>query len=329
MPIQVTNKDIGTRGITSANLSDFAGRDRQVVIQVDDPKGYRPVIMDGITVGGKNKVALVDDLDEYAKKTEVPEVPPAPDLSPYATKANPAFTGTATLNAKTIATTDQIPDTSGFLTESDLTEIEAGITDLQEQISEKNPDYGTLGALPDNNVTQLSNLKVTNSTLADYAGVNAQLVYNTDNKQWVSMDGTTQGGANTLVNAKGYRGNLEGYEKVSQQTGSSAIYTGYNYPDVIIADIEGITSPGIWLGGDDTAGSGIEGIENAAATKIVLLLNASLEELRFVSANGITSYSFIGGEVPVMPSETSSILLVLFYHGTSVAISYSVLGGGS
>ena len=244
MPIQPTNKDISTRGITTVNLSDFSGRDRQVVIHIDDPNGYRPIIMDGQTVGGKTKVVIEKDLEEYAKKTEIPATP---DLSPYATKANPTFTGTATLNAKTIATTDQIPDTSGFLTESDLTELEAGITDLQEQISEKNPDYGTLGALPDNNVVQLSNLKVTNSTLADYAGVNAQLVYNTDSKQWVSMDGATQGGANILVNAKGYRGNLEGYEKASQQTGSSAIYTGYNYPDVIIADVEGIISPGIWL----------------------------------------------------------------------------------
>lgn len=268
MPIQPTNKDISTRGITTANLSDFSGRDRQVVIHIDDPKGYRPVIMDGTTVGGKTKVALVDDLSDYVSESTYNSdkagfettthasatYATKTELASYAPLANPTLTGTATLNAKTIATTDQIPDTSGFLTESDLTEIEADITDLQGQISDKTPDYGTLGTLPDNNVTQLSNLKVTNSTLENYAGVNAQLVYNTDSKQWVSMDGTTQGGANTLVNAKGYRGNLEGYEKSSQQTGGSAIYTGYNYPDVIIADIAGILSPGIWLGGNDTAG---------------------------------------------------------------------------
>lgn len=152
MPIQVTNKDIGTRGITSANLSDFAGRDRQVVIQVDDPKGYRPVIMDGTTVGGKNKVALVDDLAEYAKKGEVPQ--------DAATKE----------------------------------ELQAAVDDLQEQISEPNPDWGTVGAVADDNIVQVSMLKVSNTTLPTYAGVNAQLVYNTDTKRFIVMDGATQGG---------------------------------------------------------------------------------------------------------------------------------------
>lgn len=69
MPIQVTNKDISTRGITTANLSDFSGRDRQVVIQIDDPKGYRPVIMDGVTQGGKSKVALIADIPVLTSST--------------------------------------------------------------------------------------------------------------------------------------------------------------------------------------------------------------------------------------------------------------------
>lgn len=152
MPIQVTNKDIGTRGITSANLSDFAGRDRQVVIQVDDPKGYRPVIMDGTTVGGKTKVVIDKDLEEYAKKGEVPQD----------------------------AVTKE--------------ELQTAVDDLQEQISEPNPDWGTVGAIADDNIVQVSMLKVSNTTLPTYAGVNAQLVYNTDTKRFIIMDGTTQGG---------------------------------------------------------------------------------------------------------------------------------------
>lgn len=152
MPIQPTNKDIGTRGITSANLSDFAGRDRQVVIQVDDPKGYRPVIMDGQTVGGKTKVVIDKDLEEYAKKGEVPQ--------DAATKA----------------------------------ELQAAVDDLQEQISEPNPDWGTVGAVEDDNIVQVSMLKVNNTTLPTYAGVNAQLVYNTETKRFIVMDGVTQGG---------------------------------------------------------------------------------------------------------------------------------------
>ena len=179
MSIQPTNKDISTRGITSANLSDFSGRDRQVVIQIDDPKGYRPVIMDGTTVGGKTKVALVDDLSDYvpvdtynsekagfatktelssyettthasatyetkanaqatyATKTELGNKADSSALANYATKtelaskaplANPALTGTATLNGQTIATVDQIPSVP-TLTASQ-TDLEAGVSEL-------------------------------------------------------------------------------------------------------------------------------------------------------------------------------------------------------
>ena len=77
MPVNLTNMDIGTRYALQEDFNNgFVGRDRQVVIQTDDPKGYRPVIMDGKTTGGKSKVALVADLTDYLPK------------------ANPAFTGT-------------------------------------------------------------------------------------------------------------------------------------------------------------------------------------------------------------------------------------------
>lgn len=72
MPVTLTNKDIGTRYALQEDFNNgFVGRDRQVVIQTDDPKGYRPVIMDGKTTGGKSKVALVADLTDYATKTEL------------------------------------------------------------------------------------------------------------------------------------------------------------------------------------------------------------------------------------------------------------------
>ena len=77
MPVNLTNMDIGTRYALQEDFNNgFVGRDRQVVIQTDDPKGYRPVIMDGKTTGGKSKVALLADLTDYLPK------------------ANPAFTGT-------------------------------------------------------------------------------------------------------------------------------------------------------------------------------------------------------------------------------------------
>ena len=66
MPVNLTNKDIGTRYALQEDFNNgFVGRDRQVVIQTDDLKGYRPVIMDGVTQGGKSKVALVADLSDY------------------------------------------------------------------------------------------------------------------------------------------------------------------------------------------------------------------------------------------------------------------------
>lgn len=71
MPVNLTNMDIGTRYALQEDFDNgFVGRDRQVVIQTDDPKGYRPVIMDGVTQGGKSKVALVADLEELQGQIE-------------------------------------------------------------------------------------------------------------------------------------------------------------------------------------------------------------------------------------------------------------------
>lgn len=43
--------DVASRGVTNTTLTQFKGLARQVVINVDD--GFRPVIMDGLTLGGK------------------------------------------------------------------------------------------------------------------------------------------------------------------------------------------------------------------------------------------------------------------------------------
>lgn len=72
MPVNLTNMDIGTRYALQEDFDNgFVGRDRQVVIQTDDPKGYRPVIMDGKTTGGKSKVALVADLEELQSEVDL------------------------------------------------------------------------------------------------------------------------------------------------------------------------------------------------------------------------------------------------------------------
>lgn len=61
MAIALTSNDISTRGINNTNLAQFSGRARQVVINIDD--GYRPIVMDGSTVGGKFKCASVAEVD--------------------------------------------------------------------------------------------------------------------------------------------------------------------------------------------------------------------------------------------------------------------------
>ena len=70
MAIPLTDLDVGTRYALQEDFNNgFVGRDHQVVIQTDDPKGYRPVIMDGVTQGGKSKVALIADLSDYVSES--------------------------------------------------------------------------------------------------------------------------------------------------------------------------------------------------------------------------------------------------------------------
>ena len=57
---------------------------------------------------------------ESALQAYVNEKAPSPDLSAYVTKENAALTGTATLNGQNIATVNQIPDTSHFVTDTTL-----------------------------------------------------------------------------------------------------------------------------------------------------------------------------------------------------------------
>lgn len=57
---------------------------------------------------------------ESALQAYVNEKAPSPDLSIYATKENATLTGTATLNGQNIATINQIPDTSHFVTDTTL-----------------------------------------------------------------------------------------------------------------------------------------------------------------------------------------------------------------
>ena len=117
MPVNLTNKDIGTRYALQEDFNNgFVGRDRQVVIQTDDPKGYRPVIMDGKTTGGKSKVALLADLTDY-----LPKANPAFTGTVSGTNgtftgtvsgASGTFTGALTLNGDSVATQSELTNSS-------------------------------------------------------------------------------------------------------------------------------------------------------------------------------------------------------------------------
>ena len=57
---------------------------------------------------------------ESALESYIDEKAPTPDLSIYATKENAILTGTATLNGQNVATVNQIPDSSHFVTATTL-----------------------------------------------------------------------------------------------------------------------------------------------------------------------------------------------------------------
>lgn len=60
-----TTNDVSSRGCTNATLAQFKGLPRQVVININD--GYRPIVMDGSTLGGKFKSASLDELNAVKK----------------------------------------------------------------------------------------------------------------------------------------------------------------------------------------------------------------------------------------------------------------------
>lgn len=56
-----TSNDIGNRGCTNTTLTQFKGKPRQVLVNIED--AYRLVVMDGSTLGGKFKAASLDELN--------------------------------------------------------------------------------------------------------------------------------------------------------------------------------------------------------------------------------------------------------------------------
>lgn len=141
MAVNLTDMDIGTRYALQEDFNNgFVGRDRQVVIQTDDPKGYRPVIMDGTTQGGKSKVALLTDLSDYVSVStynsdKADFVTTSTLTSSLATKANTSHNhnqsdviGLDTTLADKVDLETYTADKTTFLTKTDASNTYLGKT---------------------------------------------------------------------------------------------------------------------------------------------------------------------------------------------------------
>lgn len=97
--------DRAQRKITTANLANFAGVDCQLIV---DKETHRPYIMDGSTLGGKFKVASLDDLNSHKAPTAI--------KADLATKLATARTISATGDATWSVSFDGSANKSGTLT---------------------------------------------------------------------------------------------------------------------------------------------------------------------------------------------------------------------
>ena len=152
MAVDLTNNDISTRYALQEDFDNgFVGRDRQVVIQTDDPKGYRPVIMDGVTQGGKSKVALLTDLSDYVSVSTYNS-----DKAGFATKTELGSYATKT-ELGSYATKSEL--TSGLAGKADSSALASYAT--KEEVSAKADATSLNNYLPLSGGTVSGNLKVT------------------------------------------------------------------------------------------------------------------------------------------------------------------------
>ena len=176
---------------------------------------------------------------DYATKAELANKADSSALANYAPLANPAFTGTATLGGQTIATVNQIPDTSTFATKTELAgylplaggTITGPVTYNAGTIFnggvEANGGLNVLGSITfDDN----KRIEPTDSGTGGLGIVNSKLVldvnqdfvdvYSTDSKQ-VSLRvnglavATARAVDATKISMLGSRGTLAGFENTS------------------------------------------------------------------------------------------------------------------
>ena len=295
MAVALTNLDIGTRYALEEDFTNgFVGRDRQIVIKTDDPKGYRPVIMDGTTQGGKNKVALVDDLADYVpvatyNSDKADFVTTSTLTSSLATKANTSHTHA---QSDVTGLSDALAakaNTSHSHNQSDvvgLTNALAGkaaashtheianVNGLQTALDNKQAAGNYAQATHSHTKSQITDFAHTHAT-SEVTGLDTALAAKADSSALTS-----------LIPKTGARGQLAGYESITEDTQNLTITA--SSPD------DQITSGTVTV-----SATSLDGI---SWTKTVLLTGASPQ----VSLD--PSWAWVGGSAPTL---TQYGLLVL------------------
>ena len=209
-------------------------------------------------------------------------------LANYAPLANPAFTGTATLGGQTIATVNQIPDTSALATKSELTSylpLAGGTVTGETEFSGGIRVYNNITAYPDITITDGGSIGVGSNSgdlRFDPSGASGdiELRYYTDPSRSSIL-------ASDILPKTGSRGTLAGYENTS--VGATALTINQDSPDS-----QQLTAAVAITVSDGTAGT--------AWVKKISIKNASAT----ISLG--SSWSWVGGSQPTV---TAPSLLVL------------------
>lgn len=285
MAVNLTDMDIGTRYALQEDFNNgFVGRDRQVVIQTDDPKGYRPVIMDGTTTGGKNKVALVDDLEDWipARATSADKLQTARVI-----RTNLSSTSTASFNG----TANVTPGVQGILSTAN------GGTGNNE---------GTVARL----TTARNFICNLESTAVGSFNGSANVTLGVSGELPIDRGGTgrTDGHAPKDILMVGNRGNLRGYENSGNIT-SASLTVNDGTRDSICWTYSGTMA--LTLG---------NGAANQSWTKVVVMDNANSSGKLNVTADS-SKFTWVTDNAMSLPTKAFVGIMVVHWSNTHGFIS--------
>lgn len=285
MAVNLTNLDISTRYALQEDFDNgFVGRDRQIVIQTDDAKGYRPIIMDGKTSGGKNKVALMDDLEDWkpARATSADKLQTARTI-----RTNLASTSTASFNG----TANVTPGVQGIL----------GIAN-----GGTGNDDGTVAKLTTAR-TFICNLE---STTAGSFDGSANVALGVSGELPIASGGTgrNDGHAPKDILMSGNRGNLNGYENSSNVTSASMTVNNSSRDSIC------------WTYSGTMALTISNGAANQSWTKVIVMNNANSSGKLNVTADS-SKFTWITDNATSLPTKAFVGIMVVHWSNTHGFIS--------